>query len=177
MSNRGARARPAPFPDLFPDNDARFMHAAKPFHQLLQTPEGRLGRLRARCAQLAELDERVRAQLPAPLRDHCRVANLRNGVLVMQTESPSWNNLLRYHLPTLLRDLQASAGIPPLRSIRLTVMPASGAAPMPRQGPLIPLRMTPPTAALIASLAESLEDEALRRSLLRLARHGQAGGG
>ncbi len=149
------------------------MRTAKPFHHLLQDERGALGRLQERCEQLKRLDSLVRKLLPEALREHCRVANLRAGELVLQTESPAWSAMLRYQLPALLKRLQAMDGIPSLRHIRIKVMPASGAVQLRRLQPVMPLRMTAATAALIASLAESLEDSALRASLLRLARHGR----
>ncbi|MFQ5488044.1 MAG: DUF721 domain-containing protein [Gammaproteobacteria bacterium] len=149
------------------------MRAARPFRQLLHDHGGAFGRLRERCEQLKQLDRLVRKHLPEALREHCRVANLRDGELVLQTESPAWSAMLRYQLPSLLKRLQAVDGIPPLHHIRLTVMPASGAVQLRRQQPVMPLRMAPATALLIATLAESLEDAALRASLLRLARHGR----
>lgn len=150
------------------------MRTAKPFCQLLQDERGAFGNLRERCEQLNQLDVLVRKHLPETLRAHCRVANLRDGELILQSESPAWGTMLRYQLPTLLKRLQAADGVPSLHHIRIKVMPASSTVQLRRLQPVIPLRMTPATAALIASLAESLKNTTLRSSLLRLARHGQS---
>ncbi len=153
------------------------MHTARPLHQLLGDSDP-LQRLARHVERLKQLDAKVRKHLPAPLRDHCRVANLREQALVLQADSPVWGTLLRYQVPALLERLRTREGLPGLARIQVKTAPQAPACHGPdtpsrrATAPLLPLRMTPRTAALIASLAEGIEDPDLRQSLQRLARHG-----
>ncbi len=160
------------------------MHTARPLHQLLEGSDP-LQRLARHAERLKQLDAMVRQHLPAPLRDHCRVANLREQALVLQADSPVWGNLLRYQVPALLERLRTREGLPGLARIQVKTAPHAPASHEPgtpsqrahrvrrAAAPLLPLRMTPRTAALIASLAEGIENPDLRQSLQRLARHGR----
>lgn len=144
------------------------MPPTKRITQLLSSEEGRLATLSRRCIYLQQLENRVLHLLPAPLQAHCRVANYHSGQLILITTSPAWATRLRYHVPTLLNQLTAVSELQQLQEIRIRISP-SAAPILPAQA--LPRRIKPQTTALISTLAETLDDPALRRALQKLARH------
>ncbi len=155
----------------------------RPLQHWLEAENGPYARLQAHCRRLQRLQARVRAHLPANLQDHCQVADCRDGRLVLHAASAAHATLLRYRLPDLLQNLRRD-GLVDLRAIEIKVRPPpstpvtkGGEDTTPaRRAPVIPLRLTPETAALIASLAAGVEQPELRASLLRLARRARSPG-
>lgn len=64
-----------------------------------------------RALQLATLEQQLRPLLPAPLADHCRLANVAAGRLVFLVDSPVWKAKLRLAAPELVQ-LARSIGLP-----------------------------------------------------------------
>lgn len=142
------------------------MSKPRSVRSLLSGRNGGLERLLDRAHRLDELDKRVRAQLPPSLAVHCRVANIRAGTLILQTESAAVHGKLRFLLPQLTRRLRAEAGLAELKGIELRVAPA---AEMPSHGMERRAQLSEESAQLLKSSAEATTDPALRRALQRLA--------
>ncbi|CAN5214667.1 hypothetical protein BH10PSE19_BH10PSE19_22510 [soil metagenome] len=68
--------------------------------------------------QINTLDALLQSFLDAELRPYCRVANLRDGCLVIQAENSAWATRLRYALPQLLQQFRTEGNLPALRSIK-----------------------------------------------------------
>ncbi len=116
---------------------------------------------------LRRLTQLVRAELPAACASHCRVASIRDSVLVLATDSPAWSSRLRFHGPELVRTLKRRHGLD-LRSTRILVVPSktSLAAPIRKRTDL-----SHKSAALLQEVAAGLSDSELKTALTRLARH------
>jgi hypothetical protein len=140
--------------------------SAQPLARLLETRSGALARIIHHSDLLRRLAVTVSGALPDPLRMHCRVANLKGNLLVIQTDSPTWSVRLRYHIPVLLDHLRR-AELPGLGHIRIRVKPPEPPPVAPRARP----RITRRTAELLRSAAAATSDSELGAALLRLSRH------
>lgn len=135
---------------------------------LLQSA-GPLQPLMQKAFRLTQLDKRVRGLLPASLKNHCRVANVRDTALVLLADGAAWATRLRYLAPELCRRLQASE-LPRLTRIEVRIAPPETPASPPK--PARCLRLNAEAAATIMAAAEATEDPRLKAALRRLARHG-----
>lgn len=93
------------------------------FDDALTAEQGPLHNVQQRAVALLKLNRAVRGLLPAQLHPWCRVANFRQGVLVLETANASWMMRLRYEQPSLLSALRAQI-LPSLSSIDIRINPA-----------------------------------------------------
>lgn len=114
---------------------------------------------------LARLQKLLERELPADLSRHCRVQNLRGGILFIQTDGSAWANRLRYLLPALQQKLHLPGEALPLRDIQVAVVPVQAAPPVPKR----PAKLTAATAQLLEESAAATDDPQLRAALQRLA--------
>lgn len=92
------------------------------FGAAAETGRVSLSKLQQRATLLLKFTRAVNALLPTPLRPWCRVANIRQGVLVLETANASWKMQLRYEQPQLLFALRAQI-LPSLSSIHIRINP------------------------------------------------------
>lgn len=97
----------------------------KSFSQLMTSVSGRLCHLSQHSRQLEMLDNLVKDSLPAPLNQHCYVANLREKILVVHTDSSLWATRLRYMIPFLVLKWQQDVSMPTIEQIDVKVRPLS----------------------------------------------------
>ena len=118
--------------------------------------------------QLAKLNRIVHQKLDPELAKHCRVANLRDGILILTTASPTYGHLLRFEKGELLTRLRAEPAFCHLKSIQTHVQP-----PLARSlttGTRLPVpSLSLVTAHLIHETALTLTLPTLQQALLRLA--------
>lgn len=81
-----------------------------------------LAQIQQRAVMLLKLNRTIGTLLPAPLRPWCRVANFRQGVIVLETANASWKMRLRYEQTQLLSTLRAQI-LPSLSSIDIRINP------------------------------------------------------
>jgi len=118
---------------------------------------------------LRRLTQLVRAELPAACAARCRVASVRDNVLVLATDSPAWSARLRFHGPDLVRTLKRRHGLD-VRSTRILVVPPeTSLAPRVRQRSDISHK----SATLLREVAAGLADPELKIALTRLANRGR----
>jgi len=117
--------------------------------------------------RLIELQKQLRALLPPSLGLHVSVGNCRNGILTVYADSAAWAARLRFEVPGLLKRLEETSPDAGIRTLRIRIRPPDP-APAPVTGkPLL----SAASARLLQDVAESIDDPALRDSLLRLSRH------
>ena len=122
-----------------------------------------MSRLIERARWLDRLDGVLRQNLPVPLAEHCRLANVDRDKLVFQVSNPVWKSKLRLHGETLL-GAAAAAGL----EVRTLVVKVVAATPMsPGQTAGKPLSQA--VRDSLRSTAQSVEDPGLRAQLLKLA--------
>jgi len=133
---------------------------ARPLQRLLDGP---LQEIAERARLLDRLTTEVRRLLPE-VGAHCRVANLRGSELVVQVDSPAWATRLRYQGKALVGQLQRR-GFPELKTVQVRVAP-QGRPPSP---PRRRARLSASSGELLRQTAASVDHEALRIALERLA--------
>ena len=116
--------------------------------------------------QQAELLERVRDMLPAPLDQHALSAQRKERQLMLYCDSPAWASRLRFHSRELRNNLLAD-GVA-LDKVTVRVTPQS----VPRRHRAPPVRrLSRKNSDLLLQVAEGIDDPALRDALQRLGRH------
>ncbi len=113
---------------------------------------------------LRELTQQLHRSLPADMRPHCEVANLRGNTLVLIADSPAWASRLRYLSKGILRQVASNHKRPPQR-LQVRIAPIQPTAP--RSQPA--RRLSPESASALKQLAESTDDPLLAASLRKLA--------
>ena len=83
-----------------------------------------LGGLLRRASLLAQLENRIAGALHADLAEHMRVANVRDGRLVLLASSPAWATRLRMHSRQVL-DILHAAGLTEVDRVEVRVVPPS----------------------------------------------------
>ncbi|MEN8216175.1 MAG: DUF721 domain-containing protein [Pseudomonadota bacterium] len=95
----------------------------KSFRQLLANSSGVLKRLLQHSETLKHLNKIFQASLSDPLKQHCHVANFRQKILVVHTDSSIWATRLRYMAPELLLQWQLDSAMPTIDKIEVRVRP------------------------------------------------------
>lgn len=144
------------------------MTPTRTLSDLLRDANGPYGRLVERSRLHKDLQLRLESILGLDAASHCRIQNLRDGVLVLQADASSWAARLRYELPRLLERLRATPGLQHLRDIQIRV-----AVPdRPVSKPSKRARLSKEAGAILESAATAIQDPQLREALQRLARKG-----
>lgn len=81
-----------------------------------------LDKIKQHAVNILKINKEVNSLLPEQLRPWCRVANIRNGVIILETANASWMMLLRYEQKKLLSSLRANI-LPSLPSIDIRINP------------------------------------------------------
>ncbi|CUX96325.1 hypothetical protein FVIR_GE00485 [Candidatus Gullanella endobia] len=81
-----------------------------------------LSKIQQHCMLLLKLNRIVNTLLPIPLRPWCRVANIRQGILILETANANWKLRLYYEQFHLLSSLRAQI-LPSLLSIDIKINP------------------------------------------------------
>ncbi|WWP00051.1 MAG: DciA family protein [Candidatus Dasytiphilus stammeri] len=79
--------------------------------------------LKKKSLQLINLDYALKEELPLHFHPWCRVANLRQHILIIETANAHWLTYLRYQQPILLSLLQAKI-LPTLVEINIVINPS-----------------------------------------------------
>ena len=95
---------------------------------LFETTDGQnmLQSIQQRAIALNKLNRAVKGVIPAQLHPWCRVANFRQGILVLETANASWMMRLRYEQSSLLSALRAQI-LPSLTAIDIRINPTLAA--------------------------------------------------
>ena len=120
--------------------------------------------------RLEALNRILRGCIPAPLNQHCQVANLRDNILVLHADSSAWALKLRYGSRMLLQQLR-QRGVPGLGAVEVKVRPPAPILNRPEK--IRHVQMSGKTAQLLDSIASGINDNHLKSALQRLAQHGK----
>lgn len=114
--------------------------------------------------QLRQLNQTIKASLPADCRDHIEVAGIRDSQLIILTDSPVWQTRLRLFSQTMLEVLHQHSGVK-LNQVKLRLNPVKRPPPEePRQQRVL----SSESAVLIEQTATSVSDPGLQSALQRL---------
>jgi hypothetical protein len=130
---------------------------------------GQLQSITGHARQLQSWQRVIQSCLNEPLCSHVQLANFRNGLLILQTDSPVWASKLRYLVPELVKQCRSHPAFQSLRDIRILVSPFR-LTPEPEP----PRRPTLSAASrqLLEKTADHIDHPGLKASLLRLSRRG-----
>lgn len=135
-------------------------------HVLTNDTSSPLAKLLHHSQLLHLLEAQLHKQLPLPLRDHCRVANIQQDCLVVHTDAAVWATQLRFMIPTVLRQFPAHPAR--LNRIQVKVKPNVTLAQL-RVDTSVVRELSPQTVTLLEAVADSLVHSGLQAALLRLA--------
>ncbi|MFT8258629.1 MAG: DUF721 domain-containing protein [Candidatus Symbiodolus clandestinus] len=144
----------------------------KPFASYLQQAPG-LVTIQQKTQQLQRVNQLLALLLPPPLPLYCRVANYRQGIIIVETSSGSWLLRLRYEQMNLITALRQQL-LPALVTIEFVVNPQlayrQSDSRHQRSTHSVPAAkvITPCTAQKLQQLAE-FAPAGLRNILLQLA--------
>lgn len=136
-----------------------------------------LQNVQQRAIVLNKLNRAVQGIIPAQLHPWCRVANFRQGILVIEAANASWMMRLRYEQSSLLSALRAQI-LPSLTSIDIRINPslaAKGQESVQKRSNQVkdaekpPLRQMSEHSAEILRSVASQSPEKLKKILERLA--------
>jgi len=119
------------------------------------------------------------AYVPPPLAGHVHPTGYAHGQLQVRVDSPVWANRLRQQKQQLMQRLRRDPYLQKLQDIQVRVKPPSYApapqivTPKPRT---TRRRLSKGTARLLHSLAEGIDDPALRAALERLGENAEVTG-
>lgn len=102
--------------------DSRLRSIDKLFGDTTDTNRVFLAQIQQRAVILLKLNRAISTLLPEPLRPWCRVANFRQGIIVLETANASWKMRLYYEQTQLLSELRAQI-LPSLSSIDIRINP------------------------------------------------------
>lgn len=125
---------------------------------------GPVSALSRRTRELSKLDRLLRLPLPDPLREHVRLADIRDGRIVFLAPTPAWGARLRTCQNTILAaakgcGVQAAAMI-----VRVRPLPRT-----PQVNAVEPRRLSQTAAQHLRSAAQSVPDFEIRSLFLDLA--------
>ncbi len=147
------------------------MNSFKQVRQLFST-DGDLQQLLAHAERLQKATRALHAQLPSPLGQHCKVANIKGELVVLHADSPAWAAKLRFHVAGILQQLKKQPGLSALQAIRIKVSPCSD----PQSSSVMARPMLSEQASVVLrSAAEASSDPVLKALLLRLAQRRRQG--
>lgn len=136
--------------------------------QILDRPTSTLHHLYAHSRELLQLQAIVRNLIPGEI----FVASCKDRTLHIITTSSALATRLRYRQRTLVSSLRRKASHWDIEDIRISVRPEIRLEPRKTENPAIP--PSPENARQLLSTAKYIEDEALRKALIRLSRRAQS---
>ncbi len=145
--------------------------------QMFSRPRSRLNKIFSKSQDLIQLQNALRQTFPGEV----YVASLSEGILHLITPSASLATRLKYRQKAIKVSLEQmplpGAGsnhrreVLQIKQIRVTVSPNYRPPEPPQRSAIAP---SPETARLIAETAQYIEDEPLRKALIRLSKRGES---
>ena len=133
-----------------------------------------LSKIKERTVALSQLTKVIDELLPTPLNQQYRVANYRQGVLILEVSSASWLTRLKYEQGNLLSGIRQKI-LPSLSSIQYKINPTiatsySQSVILSDKNVKISNVISKQTAIYLNAVAEQAPDK-LKKQLIKLANH------
>jgi hypothetical protein len=134
-----------------------------------QDPEGILAFIQKKVAQLKKLNQIWQEEIAEDLAAHSRIANFRDGHLIIECDSAAWATRLRYMLPEIRQKLRQYPDLQDLSHIEWSIQPHfhSTTSQSSRQPPLL----SPSSAQLLKNTATSIKGKPLKEALQRISKN------
>lgn len=93
--------------------------------QVLNNSSGGFAQVLERAKQLRKLTGQLRNMVDAPLNQHIHVANIRDNILIIGTDSAVWHTRIKYLAPAILAQMKQRKGLEKLEAVEFRVQPSS----------------------------------------------------
>jgi hypothetical protein len=143
------------------------------FKELLGSNE-QLNKLYTHAKDIYALNEKLQKHLAPSLISHCSVANYSEETLTINAETSAWASKLRYGVPDILSYAKNECGLSKLKSVRIKVSPSHKNTAQSNLSTMLPVRkasLSKESADFIKSVATSIKDPALHKSILKISKH------
>ena len=132
-----------------------------------QDPQSILGFIQKKVLQLNQLNDIWQKNWP-DLAQHSRIANFREGCLVIEVDNAAWATRLRYIIPDLTRKLVKHTALNSLKHIEWYIQPTSQTtSPRNRSAPVL----SDHSAQLLKNTALTVRMKQLQEALIRLSKN------
>jgi hypothetical protein len=138
-------------------------------HILQEDPQSMLGWIQKKVIALQKINLIWQTELSPNAGHHSRVANFRDHCLIIEIDNAAWATRLRFILPELTVKLSTYPELQTLKRIAWYIQPPTYHKPMQKNN----LTLTAESAQLLHNAAATIETEALKNAVVRLAEHGQ----
>ncbi|WP_411614497.1 DUF721 domain-containing protein [Gilliamella sp. BG4] len=133
-----------------------------------------LSKIQDRTNALNSLAKVVNDLLQSPMNQQCRVANYRQGVMILEVSTASWLTRLKYEQSNLISEIRKNI-LPSLSSIQYQINPDisvrwSHNNYQSDKSSLVSSVITQKSAMFLYALAENAPDK-LKKQLIKLANH------
>jgi hypothetical protein len=135
--------------------------------KFLADEQSTLSVLYQRMAELKIFQEKLKAKLPPPLRDHFTLANINESTLTIHTDSPAWAARFRFLTSDILNHAQQLCGSNAPTTIRIKVLLPVNQSPIIKQA----IKLSNKNSKLILETANSITDPVLKDALKRLSQN------
>ena len=122
-----------------------------------------------RAQWLNNLNIILQQTLPTSFSAHCRLVNVHDDVLVVHTDNASYASLLRFQAKTLCKTFSEQCHTQ-FNKLEVKVRPLTMAAATKPRGIINNLNLPVQAADALKTIAVSIDDDALKQSLNRLAK-------
>lgn len=136
---------------------------------LQHDPESVLAFIQSKVQQLTKLNQIWQAEICKDLAEHTRVANFRDGYLIIECDSAAWATRLRYTVPDITLKLLKHPDLRDLTHIEWNIQPLFHTPPM--QLSTASLALSATSAQLLKNAADHIKVKPLQEALLRIAQH------
>jgi hypothetical protein len=140
-----------------------------PANILQQDPNSVLAFIQSKVLQLTKLNQIWQAEISSDLAEHTRVANFRDGYLIIECASAAWATRLRYSLPDITQKLLKQPDLRDLTHIEWNIQPQFH-TPNAQLSQLPPV-LSSASAELLKNAADNIQVKPLQEALLRIAQH------
>ena len=136
---------------------------------LQHDPESVLAFIQSKVLQLIALNKIWQTEITRDLAEHTRVANFRDGYLIIECDSAVWATRLRYILPDITQKLLKHRDLRDLTHIEWNIQPLFHTPNTQLSQP--PPMLSSASAALLKNAADTIQVKPLQEALLRIAQH------
>jgi len=143
------------------------------FDQLIRSNK-QLNKLYTHAKDICALNEKLHNYLAPTLSSHCSIANYSADTLIVNADTSAWASKLRNRIPDILDYARHECGLTKLITVRIRVSPIlnkTTQADTYGTGFTRKASLSKKSAEFIESVATSIQDPALRESILKISKN------
>ena len=143
------------------------------FDQLISSNK-QLNDLYTHAKDICALNEKLHNYLAPTLSSHCSIANYSAETLTVNADTSAWASKLRNRIPDILAYARQECGMSKLITVRIRVSPKqnnTSQSDLPSSKLTKKAFLSKKSAEFIESVATSIQDPALRESILKISKN------